>query len=134
MAERNRLTPDYTGFSSAEFRKLFYELLPPGETIDTVAVTGHMDARDLRKVLVNPESDFIGLNRADNIFLRCLGEDIISYVHSGDLRVIPAYHRSHARQMAEDEFWKKDHVPTEEELERRTDQLVMWRKVVLYQP
>ena len=121
---------DYTGFASRAFACYFHEHNLQQLSLDEVAKKAEMDPRDLKRIILVPRHEWVGLNLADRIGMT-IGLNVCSAVHHGDLEVIPGKGRSDAVKMAEDEFWIHENTPSAEELQARADELRSLRVKVL---
>jgi hypothetical protein len=135
----NRINPktgehfagDYTGFASGELKRYFARNRSADLGIEKIATRIGISSGDLRRLVISPDTEFVGLGMTDRIFLKGLGIDICYPVNAGELTVIPNAHRKHAMWMAEDEFWAQERKPTQVGLMVRAGELIQLRRSVL---
>ena len=127
---------DYTGVSTRQLGDV-YAKYTDVDDIEIFASRIGRDVRDLKRVLVTQNYQFVGLDYADNICLG-MGLTIGSLTRSGELTVVPARGNTAAKQMAQDE-WQTENEdedgncepPTQEWIDQRAEELIKLRGFVL---
>lgn len=124
---------DYSGFSTAEFSKVFWKYLDCDFEIFADRINMH--ERDLKKLVVNPSYAFLGLGQAD-IIINGLGQNINHLINIGELTVVPARDsRNSALKMVRDEIGVENEegeldlgsIP-DEEIEERIQNMLELRR------
>jgi len=123
------MATDYTGVSTRQLGEV-YARHSKGTPLDVFADRIGRTSADLKRILVDQNYQYVGLDTADKICLG-LGLTMGMLTQTEELVVVPAAFASASRRMAEDEFWAADKKPTKLQVERRAKQLVKLRGFVL---